>query len=206
MAILSQSSVSGKTPEQQFWTWFQKNEDLLFNYDKDREKIFSKLSREIHKVSPELTFEFGPIDNGKREFVITAGGAMKAFPVVESLFQSAPDLKRWIWVKFRPRRNSLHDLEYDGKAVAVKDVYYKMFKDGEKIGLMLFLDGYNEIEETTYGQMGYLFLDEALGEYDMETKVGFVEFHDPDSKYFAGARPLSELAEHFDEYFRDRKE
>jgi len=205
MAILFFSSVFAGAPEQGFWKWFEKNDDLLFNFEKDREKIFDELSHEMHKVNPELTFEFGPVEkDGKREFVITAGGAKKAFPAVESLFQTAPKLKRWKFVKFRPRRTPINDLEYGGKSIAAKNVYYKMFKDGEKIGLVLFFDGYNEKERDTFGQLGYLFLDEALGEYDMETKVGFIEFHGRDSKHFQGAKPLSELPSHFDEYLRNK--
>lgn len=75
-------------------------------------------------------------------------------------------------------------------------------KDGNKIGIILFLDGYTEAEKGLYGQIGYLFLDEALGEYDMETKVGLIELQSKVSKYFEGAHPLSELAEHFDSMSR----
>jgi hypothetical protein len=47
-------------------------------------------------------------------------------------------------------------------------------------------------------------LDEALGEYAVETQVGFVEFQSTDSKYFAQSAALAELPQHFDEYFRSR--
>jgi hypothetical protein len=43
------------------------------------------------------------------------------------------------------------------------------------------------------GQIGYLFLDEALGEYAMETRVGFVEFQPQSLRYFEHSRPLVEL-------------
>lgn len=77
-----------------------------------------------------------------------------------------------------------------------------MFKDQDKVGLIILLDGYNDGEKDIYANIGYLFLDEALGEYDIEMKVGFIEFHSRESEYFEGARPLSELADHFDEYFK----
>jgi len=206
MAIFSFSNAFGGSPEQKFWEWFENNEERLFHFEREREAIFDKLSHEMKNVNPDLTFEFGPVkENGKREFVITAGGIKNAFPSVESLFSTAPNLKRWEFVKYRPRRSPLNDISYGGKSIAVKDVHYKMYKDGEKVGIVLFLDGYNEEEHETFGSIGFLFLDEALGEYDIETKVGFIEFHGRDSKHFEGAQFLSELADAFDYYFRNNK-
>jgi len=37
------------------------------------------LASEMHKVHPDLTFEFGPVEEERREFVITAGGIKGAF-------------------------------------------------------------------------------------------------------------------------------
>ncbi|MBL8012481.1 MAG: hypothetical protein JNN05_01400 [Candidatus Omnitrophica bacterium] len=121
---------------------------------------------------------------------------------METLFNSAPRLEKWEFKKFRPRRSFVQDLTYGDKCIAAKDVFYRLMKDGNKVGIFLFLDGYNEQEKDLYGQMGFLFLDEALGEYDMETKVGFIEFQSRDSKNFKDAYPLSVLAEHFDDVYR----
>lgn len=65
---------------------------MLFHFETDQEKTFDKLSAELKKANPDLTFEFGPVENGKREFVISAAGIKTAFPYVESLFNSAPKL------------------------------------------------------------------------------------------------------------------
>src|SRR5258705_9521609 len=87
-----------------FWKWFIKNERRLFEFDTAQEKIFGELSKELKKVHGDLTFEFGPVQDGKREFVLSAGGIKSAFPSVESLYAKAPPLPRWVWVKYRPRR------------------------------------------------------------------------------------------------------
>jgi len=42
------------TPEQAFWTWFQNNQNALFDFEKDREKTFDRLSAEMHKVNANL--------------------------------------------------------------------------------------------------------------------------------------------------------
>ena len=205
ISILSVSNVFGATPETKFWKWFQKNEEGLFHFEKDRERIFDELSIEMRKVSQDLTFEFGPVTGeGKREFVISAGGIKNAFPQVESLAESAPDLEKWIFVKYRQRREPLNDLEFGGVSIAANDVHFKMFQDGEKVGIVLFFADQNEAQSDIYANIGYLMLDEALGELDIETKVGFIEFHNRESEYFEGSQLLLELAEAFDSYFENQ--
>jgi len=205
MGIFSIGNAFGSASEQQFWKWFKNNEQMLFAFETDRERVFDKLAEQMAKVNPDLTFEFGPVKkDGKREFVISAGGIRKAFPAVESLFNAAPALGRWQFIKYRPRRVPLNDLEFGGKLVKVKDVYFGMYKDGDKVGFILFFDGYREKEKNIFGNIGYLLLDEALGEYDMETKVGFIEFHGRDSKQYEDSRPIGELAKSFDAYFQNK--
>ena len=53
--------------------------------------------------------------------------------------------------------------------------------------------------------IGYLFLDEALGEYDVEMKLGEIQFESRKSKYFERARPLAGLTKAFDEHFLSPK-
>ena len=204
LLILMPFSLFGKkTKEDTFWVWFEANQADLHDFDKDREAIFDRLSEAMNKVHPELTFEFSPIrENGKREFVISAGGIKDAFPAVESLHSAAPELEKWTFLKYRQRRNPINDLRFAGKEVKADEVHYAIFKDEapDKVGFMLFLDGYTEEERgTVWGQIGYLFLDEAIGEYDVEMHVGAIVFFDRSSKYFEHARPLAELPSHFDE-------
>lgn len=185
--------------EDAFWKWFAANETRLFSFEKHQEAIFDELSAQMKRVNADLTFEFGPVSNGKREFVISAGGIRAAFPSVEALYNKAPPLPRWIWIKYRPRRVPIYDLNYGGKSIKADDVRFLLAKDDDKVGIVLFFDGYNEKEKDVFGQIGYLFLDDALGEYSVETQVGFIEFRGHDSQYFAQSLPLKELPQHFDE-------
>lgn len=188
-------------PESVFWKWFLEHEDQLFAWESDREAVFDRLGTAMARVHPDLTFEFGPVKEGAREFVISAAGTKAAFPAVEALYAQAPTLKRWKWVKFRPRRAELHDIEFGGRQVQAEEVRFLLARHDPKAGIVLFFDKYNESEETTFGQIGYLFLDEALGELAVETQVGFIEFQSRDSKYFEHASPLSELQSQFDEFW-----
>lgn len=205
MGIFSITNAFAANPDDIFWKWFQQNEAKVFHFERDQDNVFDELALQMSKVNGDLTFEFSPINkDGKREFVISAGGIKASFPAVESLHSSAPKMKSWVFVKYRPRRNPLNDLEYGGLSVTADDVQYKMFKDGEKVGIIIFLKGYSDEQKSIYSNIGYLFLDEALGEYDIETKVGFIEFHNRDSKYYEGASPLRGLSKVFDDHFQNQ--
>jgi hypothetical protein len=197
------------TPEENFWAWFQKNESRIFAVDvadtSSRDTIFDELASNMHKVNKDLTFEFSPVlPNGKREFVISADGIKSAFPAVESLHKQAPILERWTWVKFRPRASIKgFKIEMHGRIISTEDVNYLLFKvdNKNKVGIMMFFDGYNEENKNTFGQIGFILLDSTLGEYAVETQVDFVEFQSRESEFFSKSMPLDELQAHFDEYF-----
>jgi hypothetical protein len=152
-----------------FWKWFTANDANLFAFEANQPAILDEVSKQLTLVNKDLTFELGPVQDGKREFVISAGGVSSAFPAVEALYNKAPPLSRWVWVKFRPRRLPLSDLQYGTTQVKVDDVRYLLAKDGNKVGIMLFFAGYSEKDKDSYDQLGYLFLDEALGEYAIVT-------------------------------------
>ena len=120
-SLFSKKSVD--TVEARFWQWYQNHEDTLFQFEKDQERVFEILAVELHKIRPDLTFEFGPVKNGRRDFVISADGIKAAFPAVEFVFASAPKLKRWTFIKFRPRRSPMN-LDYGGVQVSRRRILH----------------------------------------------------------------------------------
>lgn len=79
LSLLARTAVA--SPESDFWTWFQQNEDEIFNFEKNQEVVFDQLAARMQKVNPSLTFEFGPKEDSKREFVISADGVKRRSPV-----------------------------------------------------------------------------------------------------------------------------
>ncbi len=190
------------SPEADFWKWFQRNEAALFDFERDQEKTFDRLATEMHKVHPSLTFEFGPKRGNQREFVVSADGNREAFPKVESLYASAPSLPKWKFIKFRPRREPM-DLQYGGTSVTAKSVSVIIQPDGQKAGLTILIPGYSKEHHQTYFGFAFLFLDQALGEFDVETRVGFIEVRAPSSAN-SEAFPLHDLPKAFDRFFAKR--
>jgi hypothetical protein len=184
------------SPESDFWTWFQKNEGEIYHFERNQEAVFDKLAARMHQVNPALTFEFGPIKDGKREFVISADGIKEAFPSVEKLHAAAPLLKKWKVTKFRPRREPF-DIAYKGVSVQAASVTVVVQKEGTKIAAMMLIPGYTQSMHDTYLGIAFLILDQALGEYDVETRIGAINVSAP-SGHFGKASTLAELPKVFD--------
>jgi aminoglycoside phosphotransferase len=53
--------------EKKFWKWFVEHSDELFNFEADQQRIFDELAAQLKKVHESLTFEFGPIEDNKRD-------------------------------------------------------------------------------------------------------------------------------------------
>lgn len=184
------------TPQQQFWHWFTQHEGELFDFEADRERLFDRVAAELQKVDPDLTFEFGP-GQARREFVISAGGMKRAFQAVSALVDAAPSLERWRVTAFRRRRTPTNAVEFRGKRVNPKDVQFSLVDNGRIAGVYLFIPGFSD-GDLEMKQIGYLLLDDVLGEYDVETRLGLIKMLPPETPTEWQRYPLQKLPERFD--------
>jgi hypothetical protein len=182
--------------QSRFWLWFIQHQAELLTFEENQEAVFDQLAFQLQQVDPDLTFEFGP-PGSRREFVISAGGIKRAFPAVVALANAAPDLAGWKITAFRPRRTPLNVVEFGGKQVNPVDVQFSLLNNGTIAGIYLFLPGWSD-NDTTLGQIGYLLLDDALGEYDVESRVGLIKMMSPDADTSTERHVLTELPRLFD--------
>lgn len=185
------------TLQHEFWVWFIEHEEELHHFERDRERIFDLLTSALQKVDPLLTFEFGPAEQ-KREFVISAGGISEGFPAVVSLLNAVPDLARWRVTAFRPRRMQLNEVEFRGKSADPEKVQFSLLDNGKTAGIRLFIPDFEE-ENSDWRQIGYLLLDDALGEYDVETRLGLIKMYSPEASSSEKRYPFRELPQLFDQ-------
>jgi hypothetical protein len=188
-----------------FWKWFEKNQTAYWEMDHRfllaRRRLFNELHARLQKIDPDLTFELSPVIEGKCELVISAGGIKRAFPAVASLVAAAPTLPGWKITAFRPRRLPVSCIEYEGLRLDPGNIYVQVIQDDSKLGLRIFVPGYTVTEHGKFGGAGYVLLDEALGEYDVETKVSGVDFQPLGAAPPPNSVTLNELAALFDRLF-----
>ena len=61
----------------------------------------------------------------------------------------------------------------DGVEVRSEDMSFTLLNKEQTLGLRVFMPGYTE--EGPMRGIAYLFLDEALGEFDVETKLALIK-------------------------------
>lgn len=181
-----------------FWHWFISHEDELLNLEADQEKVFDEVEDALHTVNSHLTFEFGPRDV-RRQFVISADGVISAFPDVVELVKAAPKLAKWTIIGFRPRRALPATIEMGGKQVFTESVEFSLLysRGDKKVGIRLFIPSFDEAD-VVWKRIGYLLLDESLGEYDVESRVGLIKMYSPNAVTAEERYPLSKLPSAFD--------
>jgi hypothetical protein len=182
--------------QEDFWKWFEQHQEEFLDFEEDRETLFQLLADALQRVDSRLTFEFGPPAT-KREFVISAGGIKAAFPAVVSLVNAAPSFANWRVTAFLPRRAPLNTIGYRDKAADPEQVQFSLLDNGQTAGVRLFVPGFQE-EDTDWKQVGYLLLDDALGEYDVETRLGLIKMYSPEVSTAEKRYPFHDLPQFFD--------
>ncbi len=179
-----------------FWRWFEANGKKIRAgvEHQDHELIIKKLGDKLSKVDPGIVHEIGKPDENTVELILSADGIKDVLPAVVALARAAPSLPGFLITAFRTRwPDPIPGLEILNRRIASEDVRYHSEFDGEKLNLVLFLNG--DFTERERLMVGFLMLDQALGEYDVMTGVGTVSF---EAGSPSDAKPLSGLASEFD--------
>ena len=185
--------------EERFWQWFQSRSDRLFDLELDQPRVFDELSAALHKVEEGLTFEFGPVQDGKREFIVSADGIRDRFPAVRRLVEAAPSMPRWVVIPFRPPRDIEMTIEILGHQLGPDDIWFVAESDSGRVGLTLFVRGLGDHNRQELCGAGFLLLDNALGEFVVETQVGFIDWQVlPGDPPAGGLKPFRKIREVFD--------
>jgi len=177
LLALSIFSCSSKEKEEDFWNWFSSNQERIYKFENNQEEIFDELQGKLIEIDSNLVFEFSKIrKDGTREFIVSADGIIASFPAVIKLVEKAPKFKKWEIKAFR-QRNKGDDLQIvydDSLKVAYDDIYFRYKKNLDKLDVELNIRNYRE--SASMNNAVYILLDGLIGEYDMETKIGGIEW------------------------------
>jgi hypothetical protein len=193
--------------EQVFWRWFAENSAAYMQFEPgaaNQETVLNQLGKQLERVDRHLKFEIGLKPDGQgRELVISADGRQEAFPAVQALVAAAPPLPDWQITAFRQRQN-LDDvmLQIDGVDYSPDSLWFHLRPEGGVIGVELYLEGVSDPTSQAALMVCFLMLDIALGEYDVETRVGTIEPRcAPPQPEVQGLKPFRTFAEEFDALF-----
>jgi hypothetical protein len=174
-----------------FWKWFVEHADAL-RADTDVRKTMLSISDELKKIDDGVIAELA-IDGAERTLVISADGHKDKFPTVQKIYDGRPSVAGWNIVAFRQRAKPGDPpltIELAGEKIDPSDVKFVAKSGGDlKLDITVYLPVKDDKEAA---QIGFVMLDHTVGEYDMETKIGGIDFVHS-SKAPPEAKPLAEL-------------
>jgi hypothetical protein len=216
LASCSSAPANVQHPEQipVFWNWFKANQQQLFNAEGSRDRVLTELGINLKNIEQDLTFEIGRETNGKREIDVSADGIPELFPLVKQVVAAAPKMEKWKVVAFRQRVSpeALKELAIRGEPavghgervdIAVKDMRASLTRAGDKANVDVFLKNYSGKEGQQ--SMVLIMLQQAIGEYDLVTKVGDIRFASIEEADAKNSVPFAQLGPALDKLFSAAK-
>lgn len=210
MGILSRL-FGGSSEERcrRFWEWFSANHHRLPNPQAEemsyeelaRSSVLAELGNQLHRVDSGLTFEMGPVTGEGRSLCISAEGIRQHFPAVQAVVAAAPAIPGWKIVAFRQPVGTDLQLQMGDTKLGGDDLWFAARPAGDRLDLTLFVRGLTAQNRDALMHGTFLLLDAALGEYQVGTYVGGIEWEalpiDPVRAGLAAFSALPEVVQRF---------
>lgn len=187
-----------KDKDAEFWKWVGAHVSELKSVKTGQEPVMNELTEELSKAAPGLTTELG-VGTEPFEFIVSADGRIENFDAVKRLVGNAPAIPGVKVIAFRPRKKiDGFEMRMGDLSIAAANVKYVSSKDPKpgRVTLDLYVDGMTEENRKSVERAGFVLLDSSIGEFDMETKIGGIEFHPAPAP--EGAKALADLAAEID--------
>ncbi len=197
------------TPGHAFWTWFAGNEARLRRaYDERNtapdqlQGLFVELRQQLDRIEDGLAFEFGRAEDDIYEFVLSADGIIERFPTVVGLKKAAPAIEGWRVIAFRPRVDDLMDVRYQNHDLKAQMIWYEVEEVDGLPDIVLYIKGFGYGDDRAMVGASFIMLDMALGEFDLATRIGAIDFEPlPEDPEKHGLKPIEDLRAEFDALF-----
>ena len=166
-----------KTREERFWQWFKSKKDAFYLIEEHNiNSLLQHLTRRLHRIHKELTYELGPASNGKRTLVISSDGNQQLFPLVENLINQAPEFKKWRILAFRQPKD-IDSVELKGKRLRYDEVKFSYKPLPGRLALTLFVNRYQKHPQLSRIIVPLL-LQNLIGEYETATYLTLHSYKD----------------------------
>lgn len=166
----------------EFWNWFKKNQDDYFNLDPSNmdelNRLFDILQQQLSVIHEKLVFEFSAaLNNGKREFILSADGIRNAFPDLLYLYKRSPNFDNFIIIPFKQGFVGDPQIEFNnGFTLSWDKIMFKSEKTPEGLSIDFYIKDYDE-SDGNFGVGLAILLDSYLGEYDAVMQIRHVTLH-----------------------------
>lgn len=168
-----------KNIKEEFWNWFLRNQIKLENFISSKDpdySIYNQLTQKLKKfhnlLVPEITID----EEDNFILIITPDGKKDGINATKEIVEAAPSIKGWKIKKFRQATDNI-TLNFQGLEFGFEDVkIYRQFDfENERADITVLIKNFDENDER-YIALAFLYLDHILGEFNVLTRIGEIEF------------------------------
>jgi hypothetical protein len=167
--------------EKVFWNWFRKKSKIYseineLNDENKINKLLDSLLKHLHDYSEGLFFQIGG-DNAVNELIISADGNKNYFTTVENLVDSAPKIRHWKIIAFKPPQGSDFVTKYKNAILNPKEIWFLPFDNDDivQLGLRFYIPNFAQKDKDDYINGMYQVLDTILGEKACALDIDYVD-------------------------------
>jgi hypothetical protein len=147
-----------------FWRDFQGRKLALEKLETADDPAYDQVLASLQNIDPHLYFEFCSTP-GENEFIVTAEGEKRLFPLVEEIVRAAPDLPDWRIFALKPRRGFPVAATWEQTEVEIDEVVVvPVFRETGEMGLRLYVPNLSESNQQEIHNALLRALDAGLGE------------------------------------------
>jgi hypothetical protein len=189
------------SPTNSFWEWFTNNKDhfrRIFDNRQKAHKFIDELVKRLEPIHPSLKALAGPYDDKQFELIITADGEIAQFTKVEELVASAPSFDDWIITAHKPAvgldkiSTSIYGYDFSADTMQFHPKVEAEYPD--EVNIILVHKDYSEQDQKEFQTGALIFLDNALGEINVATRIDSCEVKPLDPSF--ELIPLTKLEEY----------
>lgn len=191
----------------EFWEWFPTlAADIASHFENDEsDQVVPVVQEQMNSLMPGLSWVFGPGPGGSNghSFTVTGEGQIAKQLLAEFWLSQQVEIPRWTFYGSRQPSSEefLHNMAIgfgDNEQVDAETflIRTEVDEEAESIDITAWHAAFDQIDEEHHGQILFIFLDEALGEFGTQTWIGNIEI-EPVSEG-KNTRPLAELPRFID--------
>ena len=181
--------------QQEFWGWFESVAGSL-DADSPDPVIVEDMGYWLGRISADLSFE---LDKRGRKQVLTlsADGRQALVPLVDKLVGEAPQIRGWKLVSLRPREKALRPVTVGSITLDPGRLHFDLYDDGPRFGVVFYLPEFDHRSVDDYRRAAMRLMSMSIGERDVASWIGFVDFDRQGVRDMQFSRPFAEFRDVF---------
>jgi hypothetical protein len=159
-----------------FWNLFRQRAADLASCKSADSPAFVELLDQLHRIDPELYFEFCA-EPGACELIVTADGNRSLFSLARAVVAAAPIIDGWTIRALKPQIGCPETTQWEDLTLQLADVVFDPleWEGSSELGLRIFVPGIEEKDVDAAHNALLRALDHILGEEKFAEVVQYIE-------------------------------